>query len=114
VAETKRQMLLYTLMLVPLTIMPAVLGISWLFYGVAATLLGLRFVQLCWAIVREDGVTPTTWKLYKYSLSYLALLFVAMAVDRWAPFGHPDRPDRYIVLEEPGELIPLGAGHEGH
>lgn len=114
VPETKRQMLLYTLMLVPLTIMPAVLGISGLFYGVAATLLGLRFVQLCWAIVREDGVTPTTWKLYKYSLSYLALLFVAMAVDRWVPFGQPDRPDRYIVLEEPGELIPLGSGHEGH
>ena len=31
-------------------------------------LLGVRFLQLCWRIVREDGVTPTTWKLYKYSL----------------------------------------------
>jgi hypothetical protein len=33
-------------------------------------------------------VTPTTWTLYKYSLSYLAILFVAMAVDRWVPFSH--------------------------
>jgi heme o synthase len=88
VRETKRQMLLYTLMLVPLTIMPAVIGLDGLFYGAAALLLGLRFLQLCWKISREDGVTATTWKLYKYSLSYLALLFIAMAVDRWVPFGH--------------------------
>ena len=97
----------------PLTAMPAPPGLSGVFYGVAATLLGLRFLQLCWVIVREDGVTPTTWKLYKYSLSYLALLFVAMAVDRWVPFGQPDRPQAHIVLEQPAE----GAGaaaHEDH
>ena len=105
VPETKRQMLLYTLMLVPLTVMPAVLGISGLFYGVAATLLGLRFLQLCWVIYREDGVTPTTWKLYKYSLSYLALLFVAMAVDRWVPFGQPSGPVQHIILSDPGTMI---------
>ncbi len=108
VPETKRLMLLYTLMLIPLTIMPAVIGVSGLFYGVAATLLGLRFVQLCWAIYREDGVTPTTWKLYKYSLSYLALLFVAMAVDRYMPFGQPAAPIRYLILDTPGEVFPLG------
>src|SRR5690606_8642950 len=97
---------------------PAIVGISGVFYGVAATLLGLRFLHLCWVIVREDGVTPTTWKLYKYSLSYLALLFVAMAVDRWVPFGQPERPIRHVILEQPGQLIPLGAadatGHEDH
>jgi protoheme IX farnesyltransferase len=118
VVETKRQMLLYTLMLIPLTVMPAVVGLQGLFYGVAATLLGLRFIQLVVKIVREDGVTPTTWRLYKYSLSYLALLFVAMAVDRWVPFGQPDQPIRHIILDEPGDVIPLGeapaAGHEGH
>src|SRR5699024_6987576 len=108
----------YTLMLVPLTIMPAIVGISGVFYGVAATLLGLRFLQLCWVIVREEGVTPTTWKLYKYSLSYLALLFVAMAVDRWVPFGQPVWPLRHVFLDTPGEMIPLGAApataHEEH
>lgn len=100
VQETKRQMLLYTLMLIPLTIMPAVIGLAGLVYGVAATLLGLRFLQLCWRIMREEGVTPTTWKLYKFSLSYLALLFVAMAADRWIPFGHFQRPD-VIILDKP-------------
>lgn len=108
VPETKRQMLLYTLMLVPLTVMPAIIGVSGVFYGVAATLLGARFLQLCWAILREEGVSPTTWKLYKYSLSYLALLFVAMAVDRWVPFGQPvPPPSQHLILDTPGELVPL-------
>ncbi len=92
VAETKRQMMLYTLMLIPLTLMPALLGVTGLLYGLAALLLGARFLQLCWKILREDGVTPTSWRLYKFSLSYLALLFVAMAVDRWVPLGHITLP----------------------
>jgi heme o synthase len=100
VHETKRQMLLYTLMLIPLTIMPSVVGITGLLYGIAAVLLGLRFLQLCWRIMREDGVTPTTWKLYKYSLLYLALLFVAMAGDRWIPFGHRSLPQKLILLPQ--------------
>lgn len=111
VAETKRLMLLYTLMLVPLTIMPALIGLSGVFYGLAATLLGLRFLHLCRKIAKEEGVTPTTWVLYKYSLSYLALLFVAMAVDRWVPFGQPDPVVRHVVLEHPGEAV---EAHDAH
>ena len=118
VHETKRQMLLYTLMLIPLTIMPSVVGITGLLYGVAAILLGVRFVQLCWRIVHEDGVTPTTWKLYKYSLSYLALLFVAMAADRWIPFGHRAPPRESIILDKPAApaagvpmSMPMDSGH---
>jgi protoheme IX farnesyltransferase len=110
VHETKRQMLLYTLMLIPLTIMPSVIGITGLLYGVAAILLGMRFVQLCWRIVHEEGVTPTTWKLYKYSLSYLALLFVAMAADRWIPFGHRAPPRETIIFDKPatpGTTVPM-------
>ncbi|MBK9548082.1 MAG: protoheme IX farnesyltransferase [Gemmatimonadetes bacterium] len=109
VPETKRQMLLYTLMLIPFTLMPAVVGIQGLFYGVAATLLGARFLQLCWVIAKEDGVTPTTWRLYKYSLSYLALLFVAMAVDRWVPFGHRAIQAQEIQLGSATSLTPDAA-----
>jgi protoheme IX farnesyltransferase len=98
VRETKRQMLLYTWMLIPLTLMPAIIGLQGAVYGVAALALGYRFLSYCRAIWREDGVTPTTWKLYKYSLSYLALLFVAMAVDRWVPFGHPEPQPEVIVF----------------
>lgn len=101
VYETKRQMLLYTLMLIPLTIMPSVVGVTGLVYGIAAALLGARFLQLAWRILHEDGVTPTTWKLYKYSLSYLALLFVAMVADRWVPFGHRSLPTQLIISTHP-------------
>jgi protoheme IX farnesyltransferase len=120
VHETKRQMLLYTLMLVPLTIMPSVVGITGLLYGLAAIALGARFVQLCWRVMREEGVTPTTWKLYKYSLSYLALLFVAMAADRWIPFGHRAPPPQGFILDKPAPApgsattpmsMPMDSGH---
>ena len=101
VTETKRQMLLYTLMLIPLTIMPTVVGISGLLYGAAALLLGGRFLYYCWKILHEEGVSPTTWKMYKFSLSYLALLFVAMAVDRWIPYGHRAPPPQLLILDAP-------------
>ena len=116
VPETKRQMVLYTLMLIPLTLMPAVVGIQGLLYGVAATLLGARFLQLCWKISREEGVTPTTWRLYRYSLSYLALLFVAMAVDRWVPFGHRDPGAPVLELGAPtgGESAPHTGSPASH
>ncbi len=111
VPATKRQMLLYTLMLIPLTLMPAMLGVTGIFYGVAALLLGARFLQLCWIILREDGVTPTTMTLYKYSLSYLALLFVAMAVDRWIPLGYITLPQHVTFTADttaPMPTMPMG------
>ena len=79
----------------------------------AATLLGARFLQLCWVIAKEDGVTPTTWRLYKYSLSYLALLFVAMAVDRWVPFGHRAIQAQEIQLGSATPLTPDAAAASG-
>jgi protoheme IX farnesyltransferase len=114
VHETKRQMVLYTLMMIPLTIMPSVVGITGLLYGVAAILLGLRFLQLCWRIMHEDGVTPTTWKLYKYSLLYLALLFVAMAGDRWVPFGHRSLPQELIMQKQPVPMPAMDMSDSSH
>jgi protoheme IX farnesyltransferase len=113
--ETKRQMLIYTLMLIPLTIMPVFVGVNGLLYGVIALALGARFIQLCWKIWREDGVTPTTWVLYKYSLVYLAVLFVAMAVDRVVPFGHFVPPSEHVFLRQ-GDTpaVPPAMNHEGH
>ncbi len=113
--ETKRQMLIYTLMLIPLTIMPVFVGVNGILYGVIAVALGARFIQLCWKIWREDGVTPTTWVLYKYSLVYLAVLFVAMAVDRVVPFGHFVPPSEHVFLRR-GDIpvVPPVMTHEGH
>ena len=91
-ARTKYEMLVYTLILLPLTILPSFFGALGPFYGVAAALLGARLLWYCIRLLRERTVTPVAWGMYRYSLLYLALLFVAMGVDRALPFGRPAAP----------------------
>ena len=89
VTRSRQKGLIAVLVGMPVVVLAPFVSAPPLFAPAAVTpavLLGLRFLQLCWRIMREDGVTPTTWKLYKYSLLYLALLFVAMAGDRWCRF----------------------------
>jgi heme o synthase len=78
--ETARQILLYTVALVALTLAPVFTGTFGPLYLVAAALLGAQFLRLAWSLRRE--LTPRrAGVLFHYSLAYLALLFVAMAVD---------------------------------
>jgi hypothetical protein len=52
--------------------------------------------------------------MYRYSLVYLALLFVAMGVDRALPFGHrADHPGKVIILDRPDRDLatPTGSFH---
>jgi heme o synthase len=100
---TKVQMLIYTLLLIPLTVMPSVFGAMGLFYAVAALLLGGRLLWYCIRLLREPELTPTAWKMYKYSLLYLALLFVAMGMDRAMPFGHRDPVAPVYILDHPDD-----------
>jgi len=109
---TKVQMLAYTLMLLPLTIMPSVFGALGLFYALAAAVLGGRLLWYCFKLLREAGVTPTAWKMYKYSLLYLALLFVAMGIDRALPFGHRFERSPILILDKP-EVEAIGAPDGG-
>jgi protoheme IX farnesyltransferase len=80
--ETMWQMFWYTLILIALTVLPVAFGAFGVGYLVAALALG---GLLLWGIVRvmRAGLwTARAWWVYKYSLLYLALLFVAMVVDR--------------------------------
>ena len=76
--ETRRQILLYSLVLVAFTL---VVGV-WLgaLYTVAAGILGAYFLLLAWRL-RREGTRRDAVVLFHYSLAYLALLFVAAAVD---------------------------------
>jgi protoheme IX farnesyltransferase len=96
--RTKWEMLVYTLLLLPLTIMPAVFGALGPFYAVAAVLLGARLLWYCIVLLREAGVTPTAWKMYRYSLLYLFLLFLAMGIDRYLPRGSRGEPEPELVI----------------
>jgi protoheme IX farnesyltransferase len=99
--RTKFEMLVYTLMLLPLTLMPVLFGAFGWFYAVCAALLGAPLLWFCIRLLRTPGVTPTAWKLYRYSLLYLALLFLAMAVDRNLPWATAKRPATLLILTKP-------------
>jgi protoheme IX farnesyltransferase len=78
--ETARQIALYTVALVAATLVPVAFGVFGLVYGVSAALLGLLFFWLSVQLWRQT-TRPHAVRLFHYSMIYLALLFVAMAVD---------------------------------
>jgi protoheme IX farnesyltransferase len=77
---TARQILLYTVLLVALTLVPFALGLLGPVYLAAAVLLGARFVQLAVRLART-GSRADARATFLYSLAYLALLFAAIAAD---------------------------------
>ncbi len=79
--ETRRQIVLYTLLMIALTIMVVPLRIMGLVYLAAAVVLNAKFLWDAVKLYRAPS-NQTALTLYKYSLLYLALLFLAMAVDR--------------------------------
>ncbi len=78
--ETARQIALYTVALVAATLVPVGFGVFGLAYGVAALLLGAVFSWMAFQLWRET-TRPRAVRLFHYSMLYLALLFVAMAID---------------------------------
>ena len=80
-AETGRQIALYSILLVALTLaFFAVARMGFVYLGVAVVL-GAIFVREAFGIWR-DGTSVRAMRLYRYSISYLALLFAAMVVDQ--------------------------------
>ncbi|MBI5030018.1 MAG: protoheme IX farnesyltransferase [Chloroflexi bacterium] len=79
--ETRRQIVLYSLLMVAITLIPfSIRDLGWL-YLAAALLLGGWFIYLAVKIMR-DGSKATARRLYIYSNAYLALLFLAMVIDK--------------------------------
>jgi protoheme IX farnesyltransferase len=78
--ETTRQIVLYALVLVGVTIVPFVWGPLGLVYLGAAVVLGAGFVALALRLRRETTPRRASF-LFHFSLLYLALLFAAMAAD---------------------------------
>jgi protoheme IX farnesyltransferase len=78
--ETARSIVRYTLALVAISLLPVFWSTAgWIYLG-SALVLGLGFVVLAVGLKRQH--TPArARRLFSYSLAYLALLFVAMAID---------------------------------
>jgi heme o synthase len=80
-AETRRQILLYSLLLYAVTQLPFCAGGFGVIYLVASLLLGLGFIAGAVRLYRRAD-RRSALRLYLYSLAYLALLFGAMVADR--------------------------------
>jgi protoheme IX farnesyltransferase len=78
--ETARQIVRYTVVLVAVTLAPVAFGTFGVVYGLAALVLGAVFLWLAVELRRTLERTAAV-RLFHFSLLYLALLFVAMAVD---------------------------------
>jgi protoheme IX farnesyltransferase len=88
-SATGRQILVYTALLIPVTLLPLPLGMSGLLYEAAAIGLGIGFVTHAWSLYKElanSDLSPsepvTARKMFVYSVRYLFLLFLALLLDR--------------------------------
>jgi heme o synthase len=83
--ETKRQMLIYTLVLVPVALAPTLLGsVGWL-YGAVALAMSAAFIAhavAVWRAADDRRGHRAARRMFKFSLLYLAILFAALPLDR--------------------------------
>ena len=84
--ETKKQILLYSIVLGPLGIVPFWLGTLGTVYGVTAALLGTLFIGAAWRVMRDDS-DKNCKQLFGFSIFYLFFLFFAMIIDRCVDFN---------------------------
>jgi heme o synthase len=84
VAFTRLQVLLYTLLLVAVTLMPFVTGMSGLPYLVAAIVLNAMFVYHAFQLKISDRA-HLPMKVFRFSISYLMYLFAALLIDHYLP-----------------------------
>jgi heme o synthase len=86
-AETRRQVLLYTLPLVAASVAPWAMDLTGVLYGGVAGLLGLVFLGLAVAVYRNGADEPAAMapekRLFAFSILYLFMLFAALVADRW-------------------------------
>lgn len=80
-AETRRQIWLYSLVLVPLAIVPAFIGLAGPVYAVTSVVLGAIFLHLAWKVRKvtegRDGDAAAK-RLFGFSILYLFLLFAVI------------------------------------
>ncbi len=85
IAETSRQIALYTVLLVAISLVFGVVAQMGVVYLAAAVVLGGIFLWRAFRLWREgsapEASTAQAIRLYRYSISYLTLLFVAVAID---------------------------------
>jgi len=82
-ASTRRQILLYTAVLIPLGIAPALIGAAGPLYLAVAALIGAWFAVEAVAVYREtdEAKEPAAHRLFRVSLIYMFALFAALIIE---------------------------------
>jgi protoheme IX farnesyltransferase len=80
VKTTKRQILYYCIALLPVSLLPSLLGTAGWAYGAVAGIMSLGFIGLAVRILREEG-TAAAKQTFGYSILYLFVLFALLMVD---------------------------------
>jgi len=91
---TRRQILIYTLILAPVGVSPSLFGFAGIIYGAVALICGAVMLALAWRVYRDrtgPAAATAAKKLFAFSLLYVFVLFAAMLADNllarlgWAP-----------------------------
>ena len=89
-AETKRQILIYTVLLVPISILPWALGFAGALYGATAGMFGVTMILLALQLRRSSDVENRPARLlFAFSILYLFVLFAALLADAAVIDGRP-------------------------
>lgn len=78
--ETRKQILIYTIELVALTLLMPIFSLSGTVYLVSASALGLWLLHTAWQVYKTDS-NKIAFKMYRYSSMYLAFLMLALVID---------------------------------
>jgi protoheme IX farnesyltransferase len=91
--ETRRQILIYSVVMVPVSVLPALAGVAGWLYAGSALILSAAFLGLAYAVRRDhegQNANRAAKRLFTYSLFYLFALFLVLLIERGlgiAPFG---------------------------
>ena len=81
---TRLHILLYTILLVIVTLLPWLTGMSGLIYLAGVLILDIIFLRYAWAL-RKGGRVELPMRTFRYSVNYLMLLFALLLVDHYIP-----------------------------
>jgi protoheme IX farnesyltransferase len=78
--ETRRQIWLYTLLLVGVSVMMPILHLAGTIFLISSVALGLWILSTAWKVYKGEG-NKSAWKMYRYTSMYLLFIFLFLVID---------------------------------
>lgn len=78
--ETRKQIFIYTLELIAVTLLLPILQLAGMVYLIASLVLGGALIYAAWAVWKIGG-NKVAWRMYKWSSTYLVFIFLAIMID---------------------------------